>query len=128
MLGGEGAAMVLGHSVCSVWTTWSVKPGSTASTWASRRDVAGRVPTVPGGPELELTAGGVSLLAVSDRVAAPAIPIFHVDDVHGLTGRAAEFGGSVVNAPFLIRDIWLASIADPAGHIIGLSSANQAAG
>ncbi|GIW05595.1 MAG: hypothetical protein KatS3mg060_0400 [Dehalococcoidia bacterium] len=96
----------------------------------TRREVEGRLVTfrVPGGPELELAAGGRPLPPVADRVETPCIPIFHVDDVAAALAAAVMAGGRAVNPPFtLASGSTLAYVASPEGHVIGLASRNQSA-
>ena len=96
----------------------------------TRREVEGRLVTfrVPGGPELELAAGGRVLPPVSDRTEVPCIPLFHVDDVEAVVEAGIAAGGRVVNAPFTLGSgSTLAYLASPEGHVVGLSSRNQSA-
>jgi predicted enzyme related to lactoylglutathione lyase len=80
---------------------------------------------VPGGPEIELVPGGQIVPPASDRIEAPLIAIFHVDDVAGFANRLVEHGGRIVNEPFLRGEFTLAYVADPEGHIVGLHSHSQ---
>jgi predicted enzyme related to lactoylglutathione lyase len=96
----------------------------------TRREVEGRLVTfrVPGGPELELAAGGRVWPPVADRSEVPCIPIFHVDDVEGVLAAGVAAGGRVVNAPFTLGSgSTLAYLASPEGQVVGLSSRNQSA-
>jgi predicted enzyme related to lactoylglutathione lyase len=47
----------------------------------------------------------------------PYIYVNHVDDA---VDRAAAHGGTVVKAPYAEGDLWVATVRDPAGNIIGL--------
>ena len=121
---------VLGHSVTLLRVRDVDAEARFYAAWLgleTKRHREGFVATfhIPDGPELELVAGGEPVPPVADRQQTPCIAIYHVEDVAGIAQRAEELGGRIVNPPFQINTSTLAYIADPEGHVIGLSSRNQ---
>ena len=45
---------------------------------------------------------------------------FHVDRIHDAVGRVVAHGGEVVKAPYPEGNLWVATVRDPAGNMIGL--------
>ena len=48
------------------------------------------------------------------------LPYFYVDRLDDAIERATAQGGEVVKAPYPEGDLWVATIRDPAGNLIGL--------
>jgi predicted enzyme related to lactoylglutathione lyase len=88
------------------------------------REVEGRVAqfALPKGGALELTPGGEIVPPVADRREVQTLPIFRVADVHAVVHRATEHGATVVNPPFEFNGQWLAYLADPEGHVFGVTA------
>jgi len=45
---------------------------------------------------------------------------FYVDRIDAAVGRVVAHGGAVVKAPYSEGDLWVATVRDPAGNVIGL--------
>ncbi|MFN8534592.1 MAG: VOC family protein [Dehalococcoidia bacterium] len=88
------------------------------------RHVEGRLAqfTIPTCGTLELLPGGEIVAPVHDRREVQHVAIYRVANVHGVVDRAVQHGATVVNAPFEFNENWLAYIADPEGHVFGLST------
>jgi predicted enzyme related to lactoylglutathione lyase len=48
------------------------------------------------------------------------LPYVYVDPVHDAVARVAQHGGEVVEAPYAEGNLWVATVRDPAGNLIGL--------
>jgi uncharacterized protein len=48
------------------------------------------------------------------------LPYIYVDHIDNAVDRATAHGGEVVRAPYPEGDLWVATVRDPAGNIIGL--------
>jgi uncharacterized protein len=48
------------------------------------------------------------------------LPYFYVDDIDAVVERVAACGGEVVTAPYPEGNLWVATVCDPAGNLIGL--------
>jgi predicted enzyme related to lactoylglutathione lyase len=48
------------------------------------------------------------------------LPYIYVTDIDRAVERAAAHGGGVVKAPYPEGDLWVATVRDPAGNIIGI--------
>jgi len=48
------------------------------------------------------------------------LPYIYVDHLDDAVERAAAHGGEVVTAPYPEGNLWVATVRDPAGNIIGL--------
>ena len=48
------------------------------------------------------------------------LPFIYVDHIDNAVERAAAHGGEVVKAPDPEGDLWVATVRDPAGNVIGL--------
>jgi predicted enzyme related to lactoylglutathione lyase len=48
------------------------------------------------------------------------LPYFYVDRIDDAVGRAVANGGEVVKAVYPEGDLWVATVRDPAGNVIGL--------
>ena len=48
------------------------------------------------------------------------LPFIYVDDIENAVERAAAHGGEVVKAPYPEGNLWVATVRDPAGNVIGL--------
>ncbi|GIW08992.1 MAG: hypothetical protein KatS3mg061_0049 [Dehalococcoidia bacterium] len=92
---------------------------------AVTRHVEGRVAqfALPLCGALELAAGGEVVPLAKDRTEVPAVPVFRVANVHEAVEQAVRHGARVVNAPFRVNEQWVAYVADPEGHVVGLASA-----
>ncbi|GIW06691.1 MAG: hypothetical protein KatS3mg060_1496 [Dehalococcoidia bacterium] len=88
------------------------------------RQVEGRVAqfSIPMCGTLELTSGGEIVPPVKDRREVQKLPIFRVANVHDVVERATHHGATVVNEPFEFNGQWLAYLADPEGHVFGIST------
>lgn len=67
----------------------------------------------------------------TDRVAAREtglLPYFYVDRIDDAVTRAIERGGEVVRAPYPEGDLWVATLRDPAGNLIGIWQAGPRQG
>jgi predicted enzyme related to lactoylglutathione lyase len=51
---------------------------------------------------------------------AGLLPYVYVDPVHDAVARVARHGGEVVEAPYAEGNLWVATVRDPAGNLIGL--------
>ena len=51
---------------------------------------------------------------------AGVIPYIYVADLDDSLLRAAEHGGKIVTAPYADGSLWIATINDPAGNVIGI--------
>jgi predicted enzyme related to lactoylglutathione lyase len=45
---------------------------------------------------------------------------FYVDRIDNAVGRVVAHGGEVIEAPYPEGDLWVATVRDPAGNVIGL--------
>jgi predicted enzyme related to lactoylglutathione lyase len=69
------------------------------------------------------TTGDVIGAFVTDRVIATRPGIIFYIYVHGLDATLAKMisaGGEVVRQPYQEGDVWVATLTDPAGNIIGI--------
>jgi predicted enzyme related to lactoylglutathione lyase len=48
------------------------------------------------------------------------LPYFYVDRIDDAIERATAHGGEVVKAPYPEGNLWVATVRDPAGNLIGL--------
>jgi uncharacterized protein len=48
------------------------------------------------------------------------LPYIYVDHIDDAVERVAASGGEVVKAPYPEGDLWVATVRDPAGNVIGL--------
>ena len=48
------------------------------------------------------------------------LPYFYVDHIDDTVGRVSAHGGEVVKAPYPEGNLWVATVRDPAGNVIGL--------
>jgi uncharacterized protein len=48
------------------------------------------------------------------------LPYIYVNDIDRAVEQAAAHGGEVVKAPYPEGDLWVATVRDPAGNIIGI--------
>jgi len=48
------------------------------------------------------------------------LPFMYVDHIDDAVERVAAHGGEVVRAPYPEGDLWVATVRDPAGNVIGL--------
>jgi predicted enzyme related to lactoylglutathione lyase len=48
------------------------------------------------------------------------LPYFYVDHIDNAIEKAAAHGGEIEKAPYPEGDLWVATIRDPAGNLIGL--------
>ena len=48
------------------------------------------------------------------------LPYFYVDRIDAAVERIAAHGGAVVKAPYPEGNLWVATVRDPAGNLIGL--------
>jgi predicted enzyme related to lactoylglutathione lyase len=48
------------------------------------------------------------------------LPYFYVDHIDDAIEKAAAHGGEIVKAPYPEGDLWVATVRDPAGNLIGL--------
>jgi predicted enzyme related to lactoylglutathione lyase len=48
------------------------------------------------------------------------LPYFYVQRIDSAVGNAVAHGGEVIRAPYAEGDLWVATIRDPAGNLIGL--------
>jgi uncharacterized protein len=48
------------------------------------------------------------------------LPYIYVDHIDDVVARVAPCGGEVVKAPYSEGDLWVATVRDPAGNVIGL--------
>jgi predicted enzyme related to lactoylglutathione lyase len=48
------------------------------------------------------------------------LPYLYVDRLDDAVGRVAALGGEVVKAPYPEGNLWVATVRDPAGNMIGL--------
>jgi predicted enzyme related to lactoylglutathione lyase len=48
------------------------------------------------------------------------LPYMYVDRIDDAVERVAAHGGAVVKAPYSEGDLWVATVRDPAGNLIGL--------
>lgn len=51
---------------------------------------------------------------------AGVLPYIYVPDLDDTLLRAAEHGAKIVTAPYPEGDLWVATINDPAGNVIGI--------
>lgn len=70
---------------------------------------------------LELISGGSVVPPVSDRAQSPSTIVFRVGNVEQALERIVKHGGTIVNQPFPVGNQRVAYVADPEGHLIGLS-------
>jgi hypothetical protein len=52
--------------------------------------------------------------------AAGVLPYIYVTDLDDTLLKVAEHGGKIVSAPYAEGSLWIASITDPAGNVIGI--------
>jgi predicted enzyme related to lactoylglutathione lyase len=48
------------------------------------------------------------------------LPYFYIDHIDSAVERVVAHGGEVVKAPYPEGDLWVATVRDPAGTVIGL--------
>jgi uncharacterized protein len=48
------------------------------------------------------------------------LPYMYVDDIHAAVERATAHGGAVAKAIYPEGNLWVATVRDPAGNVIGL--------
>jgi len=48
------------------------------------------------------------------------LPYIYVDHIDDAVERVAEYGSEVVKAPYPEGNLWVATVRDPAGNVIGL--------
>ncbi len=48
------------------------------------------------------------------------LPYLYVDHIDGAVEQVAPHGGEVVKAPYAEGNLWVATVRDPAGNVIGL--------
>jgi uncharacterized protein len=48
------------------------------------------------------------------------LPYIYVDHIDDFVERVTAHGGEVIKAPYPERNLWVATVRDPAGNVIGL--------
>jgi predicted enzyme related to lactoylglutathione lyase/quinol monooxygenase YgiN len=48
------------------------------------------------------------------------LPYFYVDHIDDAVGRAVEHGGEIVKSPYPEGKLWVATVRDPTGNVLGL--------
>jgi predicted enzyme related to lactoylglutathione lyase len=48
------------------------------------------------------------------------LPYFYVDRIDAAVGRVGPHGGEVLRSPYPEGNLWVATVRDPAGNVIGL--------
>ena len=48
------------------------------------------------------------------------LPHFYVEHIDDALGMVARYGGEVISAPYAEGDLWVATVRDPAGNVLGL--------
>jgi uncharacterized protein len=74
-------------------------------------------------PRFEDATGHLIGRWVTDRVVwrePGLLPYLYVDFIDDAVGRVAAHGGEVVKAPYPEGELWVATVRDPAGNLIGL--------
>ena len=76
-----------------------------------------------GVPRFEDATGHLIGRWVTDRAISRdpgLLAYFYVDRIHDAMGRVVAHGGEVVKAPYPEGNLWVATVRDPAGNMIGL--------
>ena len=81
---------------------------------------------LPGWSILEIGMGGRRLPIPADRSESPATLVFEVADLEVAIADLEALGGVVVNPPFALTGFTLAYVADPEGHLVGLTTGLEA--
>ncbi|GIW07843.1 MAG: hypothetical protein KatS3mg060_2648 [Dehalococcoidia bacterium] len=81
---------------------------------------------LPGWSILEIGMGGRRLPIPADRSEAPATLIFEVADIEAALAHLTAIGGTLVNPPFKLSGFAMAYVADPEGHLVGLTKGLEA--
>jgi predicted enzyme related to lactoylglutathione lyase len=74
-------------------------------------------------PRFEDATGHLIGRWVTDRAIARdagMLPYFYVDRIGAAVGRVGTHGGEVLQSPYPEGNLWVATVSDPAGNVIGL--------
>jgi uncharacterized protein len=81
-----------------------------------------------GGPRFEDATGHLIGRWLTDRAIAREpglLPYFYVDRIDDAVSRAVAHGGEIVRAQYPEGNLWVATVRDPAGNVIGLWQAGH---
>ena len=84
--------------------------------WSLRRNEAGH-------PSFDDRSGDLIGRWVADRVVSREpglLPFIYVDHIDEIVERVVTKGGEIVKPPYAEGDLWVATIRDPAGNVMGI--------